>query len=61
MKEYEIVFQLSFQNSMFVQADDQQEVVEMLTDNVFQDYKVVFDGEYLEFDDVSVLEVSEVE
>jgi hypothetical protein len=46
---------------MFVQADDQQEVVEMLTDNVFQDYKVVFDGEYLEFDDVSVLEVSEVE
>ena len=59
MKEYQVDFELRFTNTIFLEAENAEEAKNALLDYAFSDYKVMFDGEELEFDDVAILDVTE--
>jgi hypothetical protein len=55
MKEYEVTFQLGFQNTTFVEADSRDEAIQLVTNYLYDDYKVYFDGETLDFDEAEII------
>jgi hypothetical protein len=58
MKEYTITFRLGFETIVATQATSKQEAIDETMEYV-NDYKIYFDKELFEFDDVEVVSVEE--
>ena len=59
MKEYEITFELKFQNTTFLEANSREEAIQLVANYLFEDYKVYFDGETFDFDEALVITAEE--
>jgi formylmethanofuran dehydrogenase subunit E len=58
MKEYTITLRLGFETILATQATSEQEAIDEIMEYV-NDYKIYFDKELFEFDDVEVVSVEE--
>jgi hypothetical protein len=59
MNNYEVTFTLRFTNTEWVEADTPEEAQQLLSAIAFQSYKVLFDKEALEFDDIVIDSIQE--
>jgi hypothetical protein len=59
MNNYEVTFTLRFTNTEWIEADTPEEAQQFLSDMVFEEYKVLFDKEALEFDDIVIDSIQE--
>ena len=60
MKEYTLTLNLVFQTMIATEANSKEEAIEEIREHL-NDYKVWFDDELFDFDDIEVLTVGESE